>query len=311
MKRLLLIITLLFFTGVCPVVADEIEDDYLDIATNYCIVGDYQAAMNYLDKILAKNPNNSKVMSLKRGLAHVMSKDKKSFIENVNPTIKQAMEYKKQGNEEAEYNALIAATKQQNSYLAYYYLGNFYRSKFDYKRAIDAYNASTSARSDFAPAYLSMAVLFYDIGRSDSVLNPIDKYLSFNPGDDFAYALKSRAEFQLGMLERSRVDNEKALQINSCPEYLFDKAKILYKEGDYQGAKNLFSSLLSDIQTSKIYEYMGLCDYAMGHYNDALLNYDKSIILSDDDEYLEAKYNEVKSILESKQYEKPQEFQAN
>ena len=66
----------------------------------------------------------------------------------------------------------------------------------------------------------------YDIGNFQAVLNPIDKYLTFNPQDDLAYAVKSRAEFALGMLEQSRHDNDRALDINDCPEYRFDKAKI-------------------------------------------------------------------------------------
>ena len=290
-----------------PVLADELEDDYLDIAANYCIVGDYGSAMQYLDKVLAKNPSNQRAADLKKGLTHVISKDEKSFIDNVNPLIKQAMEYKRVGDEASEYNTLKQAVQGQNSYLAYYYLGNFYRDKNDYKNALDAYNSSVSARTDFAPAYLSMGILLYEIGKYNAALNPLDKYLTFNPEDDLAYAVKSRAEFQLGMLEASKIDNDNALKINYSPEYLFDKAKILYKEGHYQAARDLFSSLTTNIQTSKIYEYIGLCDYSMGHYNTALVNYDKAIILSDDDEYLETRYNEIKQLLENQQNEKIQE----
>ena len=43
---------------------------------------------------------------------------------------------------------------------------------------------------------------------------------------------------------------------------------------------------------------MGLCDYALKDYTNALTNIDRAIILSDDDEYLENKYNEIKEILE-------------
>ena len=113
-----------------------------------------------------------------------------------------------------------------------------------------------------------------------------------------AYAIKSRAEFSLGRLDEAKADNDKAIELNDCPEYQFDRAKILYKYGNYEESKKIFSSLLQDIQTSKIYEYMGLCDYAAGNYTSALSNIDKAIILSDDDEYLENKYNEIKKILE-------------
>lgn len=158
--------------------ASEIEDDYLDIASNYCVMGDYNKAMEYLDKILSINPNNKQVQDLKKGLTHVISKDKKSFVEAVNPQVKQAQEYKRIGDEQMELSALTSATQGENGYLAYYYLGNFYRLKHDYQKAVDSYNSAVSLRPDFAQAFLASAIVLYDIGKFDSVINPIDKYLS-------------------------------------------------------------------------------------------------------------------------------------
>lgn len=307
MKKLLLSILLIAAVSCyVPVFANEIEEDYLDMAANYCVIGDYNSAMEYLDKILTINPDNQQVIDLKKGLAHVIAQDKKTFVTSVNPLIKQAQEYKRVGDEQMELSTLNEAASSQNAYLAYYYLGNFYRDKNDYMKALDAFNSALSARADFAQAYLSTAITLYDVGRYDAVINPIDKYLTFVPNDDLAYAVKSRAEFELGMLEESKADNEKAIEINNCPEYQFDKAKILYKSGDYEGAKNIFTELLPDIQTSKIYEYMCYCDYAMQDYMSALMNIDKAIILSDDDEFLQNKYNEIKGILESGSNEQTQ-----
>mgnify|MGYP002868645816 CR=1 FL=1 len=300
MKNVLLFALIVALCSTGYAFSNEIEDDYFDIAANYCVVGDYSSAIQYLDKILTINPSNKTATDLKKGLIHVISGDKTSFIENVNPAIKQAMEYKRIGNEQAEYQTLLDGTKGQNAYIAYYYLGNFYREKNDYQKAIDAYNASVSVRSDFAPAYLSSAVVLVDMGKYESAINSIDKYLTFNPNDDLAYALRSRAAFSLGFTQAAKEDNNKALALNNCVDYQFDKAKIMYKEGNYQEAKHLFVKLLKDIQTSKIYEYMGLCDYAMGDYYAALNDFDKAILLSNDDEYLEARYNEIKAILENK-----------
>ena len=285
--------------GISPVFADEIEEDYLDIAADFCIKGEYDSAMDYLDKILSINPDNKKVSDLKKGLSHIIAQDKKSYVSAVNPYIKQAQEYKRQGNEAMELNSLLDGSQSRNGYLAYYYLGNYYRDHLEFDKAIDAYNSAVSAKPDFAQCYLASAVTLFDEGKYSSVINPIDKYLTFNPNDDLAYAVKSRAEFQLGMLEQAKSDNDKALEINNCPEYKFDKAKILYKSGDFQGAKDLFNQVLPYIQTSKIYEYMGYCDYELKNYMSALNNIDKAIILSNDDEYLENKYNEIKKLLES------------
>ena len=299
MKKIIISVLLMMFA--VTVNASEIEDDYLDIAGDYCVVGDYNSAMEYIDKTLKINPDNQKAQDLKKGLRHVIAKDKKSFIENVNPLIKQAMEYAQIGDENREYQTLLQATKEENSYLAYYYLGNFYRRHNEFSKAIDAFNSSSSARADFAPAFLSSAIVLVEIGKNESAINSIDKYLTFNPNDDLAYAIKSRAEFALGEITKAKADNQRAININDCTEYQFDRAKILYMEGDYQNSKNIFSGLLKDIQTSKIYEYMGLCDYALKNYNSALSNFDKAILLSNDDEYLENKYNEIKQMLETNQ----------
>ena len=43
---------------------------------------------------------------------------------------------------------------------------------------------------------------------------------------------------------------------------------------------------------------MGLCDYALKDYINALMDFDKAILLSNNDEYLESRYNEIKQLLE-------------
>ena len=308
MKKIIL--SLIFLISFCsvPSFTSEIEDDYFDIAANYCVVGDYNSAMQYLDKILKINPSNKRAKDLKSGLNHVIMKDNKSFIDNVSPLVRQAMEYKRIGDETKEWNTLVKATEDSNSYLAYYYLGEFYRSKKEYKNALNSYNAASSSRSDFAPAYLGTAIVLFDMGQFGSVLNPIDKYLTFNPDDDLAYAIKSRAEFELGKISEAKYDNDIARKINTCPEYQFDRAKILYRQGNYSESLKLFKSLLNDIQTSKIYEYMGLCNMALKDYTSALSNFDKAILLSNDDEYLEMKYNEAKRLLERNNNEESQKI---
>ncbi len=306
MKKILLALILIIPFSIIPALGSEIEDDYLDIAANYCVVGDYNSALQYLDKILKINPSNKHAQDLKNGLNHVISKDNKSFIDNVSPLARQAMEYKRAGDETKEWNTLVKATEDSNAYIAYYYLGNFYRQKKEYKSALNAYSAATSARTNFSPAYLATAIVLYEMGQYNSVINPIDKYLSINPEDDLAYAIKSRAEFELGLINEAKVNNDTAIKINNCPEYQFDRAKILYSQGAYKESKKLFKSLLGDIQTSKIYEYLGLCDISLGNYSDAVTDFDRAILLSKDDEYLEMKYNEAKRLLEAKNNEASQ-----
>lgn len=301
MKKYLIAILFCLIVQSNPVAfGDEVVDDYIDMAASYCISGDYNSAMNYLDKVLSIYPDNKRILDLKKGLTHIIAQDKKSYISAVNPSIKQAQEYKREGNEQMEFQTLLNGTNENNAYLAYYYLGNFYRERNNFTKALDSYNNAVSSKPDFAQSYLATAITLFDMGKYNSAINPIDKYLTFNQEDDLAYAIKSRIEFQLGMIEQAKEDNQKAIELNNAPEYRFDKAKILFKLGEYQEAKDLFSSLVSDIQTSKIYEYMGYCDYELKDYMSALNNIDRALILSNNDKYLEDKYNEIKQLLERK-----------
>ena len=117
MKKFLLSIIVCMFTLTC-VWADEIEDDYLDMAAGYCVKAEYAMAMEYLDKILAINPNNTKVMDLKKGLTHILNNDMQSYVIGVNPQVKQAQEYKLAGSEQGEFQLLKSGTTQPNAYLA-------------------------------------------------------------------------------------------------------------------------------------------------------------------------------------------------
>lgn len=77
------------------------------------------------------------------------------------------------------------------------------------------------------------------------------------------------------------------------------EAKILYHKGSYNDARDKFNLLSRNVQTSEVYKYLGLCDYALNNYASALLNLDKAIILSDDDKTLNSTYNEIKTKLDN------------
>ncbi len=304
MKKAFVILLILFCA--LSTKASEIEDDYLDIASNYAIIGDYKNTSAYLDKILQINPNNSNALKLKDKISDINSKNRNYLDENLNPYIKDAMKYKHSGDTQKMINALQEGTKAPNGYLAYYYLGNYFRSINDYKNAIDFYKTSIAIKPNFSPAYLGLGITLNHARMFQSSINPLEKYLEIEQNDDLAYYIKAQSEFELGLFQQALNDINKSVTINNAPEYRLVKAKILTKTQNYQEAKKILHEILPNIQTSETYEYMGLCEYNLGNYSSALSNYERSIILSEDDKRLEAKYNEVKSILESRQNEKIQ-----
>ena len=62
MKKILLYCSILALMMFCPAVnANEMTDDYLDIATSYAVSGNYASSMEYLDKILSLEPDNKEI----------------------------------------------------------------------------------------------------------------------------------------------------------------------------------------------------------------------------------------------------------
>ncbi len=180
MKKLLLL--LLIFSGL-TVSASEITEDYLDIASNYCVYGNYNEALNYLNKILELEPQNSQAKP---------------------------------------------------------------------------------------------------------------------PNSDIAYALRAEVYMHINNLQAAQNDIKKALSIEESIPYLLTEAKILYHIGKHEDAKIKLKMLVRNLQTSDVYKYIGLCDYAEKNYSSALLNFDKAIILSDDDKTLNSTYNNIKQMLDKK-----------
>ena len=103
MKKLLLL-SLIF--PCIAVSANEITEDYLDIATNYCIYGKYSDANVYLDRILQIEPNNADVKELKNTISRVTNSNTKSYLSASDKTIQQAVSYKKQGNLQKQLSSL-------------------------------------------------------------------------------------------------------------------------------------------------------------------------------------------------------------
>lgn len=121
MKKLLLL-SLIF--PCIAVSANEITEDYLDIATNYCIYGKYSDANVYLDRILQIEPNNSDVKELKNTISRVTNSNTKSYLSASDKTIQQAVSYKKQGNLQKQLSTLSSDSRQ---FLVLLFLAEYYR----------------------------------------------------------------------------------------------------------------------------------------------------------------------------------------
>ena len=292
-KAVILVLCLMFSCNF--VLANEIVEDYFDIASNYVTSGQYKEATEYLNKILEIEPSNYDAISLKNVILRITNPQAKSYLSTNNKNINQAFIAKQQGDKNKFVSALSST---QNDFWSCYLLADFNYNNRDWTNAIDYYKKAINLKPNYAQSYLGLAQSYSHINDYQNALSSINKYFSYNKNSSLAYALRAEYNLNLGNITQAQDDIKKALEIEENMTYLLTEAKILYAKGDYETAKEKLIVLSKNIQTSEVYKYLGLCDYALYNYANALLNLDKTIILSEEDNTLNTKYNEIKSKME-------------
>ena len=284
MKKYLFVLSILTLL-VSPSFASEITDDYFDIATNYCVQGNYRAASEYLDRILLIEPNNKTVLDLRNGLRVVMQGKRSSFIQS--SAVNKAQDAKRIGNKDKEFTELA----QGSDCWAYYFLGEYYKKDGKYQDAISAYVKSVNSKPTFTQCYLEIAICYYELGNYNQCLTYLNQYLKDNPRDDFAYFLKAKANLALNNNDNALNDVITAMAIENSVDCRFLEAKILYNMQKYSQTIEKLEQLKNDIQTAEYYKYLGLAYLELGNKVDAAINLEKSLLLCDDDATVKMKYN--------------------
>lgn len=297
MKKLLLLGLICVLT-VSPVFSNEITEDYMDMAKSYCVIGDYPTAISYLNRILAITPNDSYIKDMISMLNRFTSQDRKAYATRSNSSIYNAMVAKYNGDSVLTLEYLKKAASS-NGFLFYNFLGEYYKEQGSYNMAVAAFNSALQYNPDFVQAYLAIALCRYEMGDYEGVIPPISKFLYFNQQESFAYLVRAKAYFMLGRYNDAETEIVTALALNDDIMYRFLHGIILCKKGQYEQAKDILSPLTDTISNADIYKYLGMAYLGLKDYNDAVLNLDKAIVLSDDDKELEAKYNEAKAALRS------------
>lgn len=292
MKKLF--IMLLIFPCLCAF-SNEITEDYFDIATNYATYGKYNDAIIYIDKILQIEPYNTDAKELKNTLLRLNNPNIQSYLTSKNATLNKAFSEKKIGNTEEQISSLMSLP---NDFWSNYFLAEYYREN-NLEKSIYCYQKSIELKPNYSQSYLGLAIAYFNNKQFQNSIDTINKYITFNQKSDFAYALRAQANMNLNYLIEAQDDIKKALAIDENISYLLIEAKILYYKGNYDLAREKFNLLSRNVQTSEVYKYLGLCDYAESDYPNAMLNLDKAIILSDEDKSLISTYNDIKKKLEN------------
>lgn len=293
-KKFLLLCLIFPCISVC---ANELTEDYFDIATNYCVYGKYSDALNYINKILQVEPSNQDAKELKNTLLRIMNPNVESYLTTTDQNLKQAFAYKKAGDRQG----FVSKLENKNDFWSNYFLAEYHRENNNPQNAIIYYKKAIELKPNYSQSYLGLGKCYIDTQDYNDAISILTKYLSYNKNSDIAYALRAEANMNMNYLPDAEDDIKKALNTEENISYLLTDAKISYYKGDYDGARIKLNMLSRIVQTSEVYKYIGLCDYAQNDYKNALLNLNKAIILSDDDKSLNTTYNNIKSTLKNGQ----------
>ena len=278
--------------------ANEVVEDYLDIATSYAVSGNYASAMDYLNKILSIEPSNKEVAGLKNSLMQMQSGKIVSPVVKNDAKLSQAQSAKTSGNKAVELQILTAAANN-GGYWTNMFAGDFFKNAKQYSKAIPYYQKALNSTSSSSAPLLYLGICYFEMKNYTEAYPILTQFIAANQQESYAYAMRARALAEMGRYNDAETDIVTAIALEDTIEYRYLEGLILFKRGNYKKAQTTLEKIASQIQTSDVYKFLGLSYYATGDLKNALLNLDKAIILSNDDADLKAKYNEVKAKLTS------------
>jgi len=261
MKKIIL--SLLLLINGTSVFAGALTEDYIDIASELAQEGKYSQAMSYVNKALSVEPNNRRLIDMQNDLMLVMGQK------------------------------TVISTNYTNGNETFLEAENL-RFARDYSKAILLYKKNIQQNPNFAPNYLGLALANYEMKNFQEAKNNLDIYLNKEPKSDFAFMVRAKTNMNLGETQSALRDIKSADALFSNPEYKLNEAIILSEMGKYQQARDILNPLSENLHTFLIFKYLGICDYKLGDYKSAVLNFDRALILFEDDKTILPMYNEAK-----------------
>lgn len=298
MKKAFLFIAAFLIMTTTASFANEVTDDYMDIAASYAVSGNYATAEEYLNKILSLEPGNKDVANLKIFLQQAQKNNTPSAIVSSDSKLAQAQNALKTGNKQLQMQLLTQAAAS-GGYWQNMFAGHFFRKEKQFSKALQYYQNALNATTQSSAPLLYIGICYFEMKNYNEAYPILTQFIAYNQQESYAYAMRARVETELGRYNDAETDVVTAIALEDTIEYRYLEGLILFKRGNYKKAQTSLEKIASQIQTSDIYKFLGLSYYATGDLNNALLNLDKAIILSNDDMELKTKYNEIKSKLKN------------
>lgn len=266
------------------------SDEYMAQGESFYFKKDYSSAITCFYKAIVIDKNNAQAYNnlamsywfAKNPDAAIMYFKKAHSINScyTQPLVNLALLYKHIGDKKNQFFYLQKALKcNPKDYYAYYWLGDYYKTEGNNTKAVKYYKTVVRMNPKFSQVYLSIAGSFFETEQYNYAIQALNQYMDFYPNSDFALYLIARSEFELGHYEDAKMHIQKAIELVNRSEYQFELAKIVYAMKDYQTALTIFQSLPESGDLAEIYDYIGLCYFALQNNDEAIKAYTKAIDL--------------------------------
>ena len=150
--------------------------------------------------------------------------------------------------------------------------------------------------NDDSSNYLKLAVTLYEKGNFHEAKDNLNKYLEKMPQSDFAYMLRAKTNMNMDETPSALRDIKSAQSISDNYEYQLVEALILYKNEKFAQSRDILEKLSYNVQTYSVYKYLGLNNFKLGNYKEAVADFDKAVLLFDEDKTILETYNEAKRM---------------
>lgn len=317
-KGILFCVLVLFVLQLAVTVnANELTDDYFDIATNYFNSNNYAKAIEYLDLILAIEPKNVSAKTLRDRIsppaideAVATQQTAKVLSTAPNPEAVTIVEVPKANTEEIVYNSDYYCNKGQEFYnkkdfdsaveyfhksvmlnknnaQAYNNLAMAYWCKNNQEAAIKFFKKAHSINKCYTQPLVNLSNLYKQAGDVKKQLEYLRKAICLNQNDYLAYYWLADYYKSINAYPQAISNYSEVIKINpKFPQAYLSLAMCYFETEEF----NLSISVLNQYRefypdSDFAYSLMAKSSLALSQYDDAKAYIGKAIALNDNKDY--------------------------
>ncbi|MCJ1993883.1 tetratricopeptide repeat protein [Lactococcus piscium] len=186
---------------------------------------------------------------------------------------------------------------------SYNNLGNAYKAKGEYDKAIENYEKSITIDPNYTGSYNNLGNVYKAKGEYDKVIECYEKSISIDPNCAMPYNNLGVAYKIKGEYDKAIENYEKSISIDPNYDKAYNNLGVVYSaKGEYDKAIEYYEkSIVINPKNAGLYNNLGLSLQFKGEYTKAIENFEKAINLSPSSEKIINNFIDLLKKYKSKQ----------